>query len=88
MHDLRPSKPPEGELDGGQGHEGGQGFGKVLEIVGETPVASELPNQEKVRSITQRCGSTTKPFLSSLRLTIAMRSDSAFATAASTCQAL
>jgi hypothetical protein len=39
------------------------------------------PNQEKVR------GSTTRPFLSSLRLTIAMRSGGAYATAASTCQA-
>jgi hypothetical protein len=46
------------------------------------------PNQEKVPSTTQRCGSTTKPFLSSLRLTIAMRRGGAFATAASTCQAL
>ena len=32
------------------------------------------PNQEKVRSTTQRRGKTTKPFLSSLRLTIPMRS--------------
>src|SRR3984893_1992495 len=28
------------------------------------------PNQEKVRSTTQRRGSTTKPFISSLRMTI------------------
>ena len=32
------------------------------------------PNQEKVRSTTQRCGRTTKPFVSSLRLTMSMRS--------------
>ena len=46
------------------------------------------PNQEKVRSTTQRRGRTTKPFMSSLRLTISMRSSGTFATAASTCQAL
>jgi hypothetical protein len=28
-------------LDGGEGNEGGQGFGKVLEILGETPVSAE-----------------------------------------------
>lgn len=38
---LLPSKPPEGQLDRGTGNEGGQGFGKVLEIPGETPAASE-----------------------------------------------
>ena len=31
------------------------------------------PNQEKVRSTTQRRGRTTKPFVASLRLTIAIR---------------
>src|SRR5713226_6699177 len=46
------------------------------------------PNQEKVRSTTQRRGRTTKPFMSSLRLTISMRSSGTFATAASTCHAL
>jgi hypothetical protein len=46
------------------------------------------PNQEKVRSTTQQRGKTTKPFMSSLRLTISMRSGGTFATAASTCQAL
>ena len=45
-----------------------------------------LPNQEKVRSTTQRRGKTTKPLLASLRLTISMRSRRAFATAASTCR--
>jgi hypothetical protein len=39
--DLRPGKPPEGKLDGGESNEGAQGFGKVLEVLGETPVASE-----------------------------------------------
>ena len=39
--DLRPGKPPEGKLDGGEGNEGGQGFGKVFEVLGETPVSSE-----------------------------------------------
>jgi hypothetical protein len=46
------------------------------------------PNQEKVRSTTQRRGRTTKPFTSSLYLTISMRSKGTFANAASTCQAL
>jgi hypothetical protein len=27
VHDLFPGKPPEGKLDGGEGDEGGQGFG-------------------------------------------------------------
>jgi hypothetical protein len=62
-----------------------QGFRKVLEVLGEAPVA---PEQEKVRSITQRRGRTTKPFMSSLRLMIAKRSRGTFGTAASTCQAL
>jgi len=42
LHDLRAGKPPEGQLDGSKRHEGGQDFGKVLEILGETPVSSEL----------------------------------------------
>jgi hypothetical protein len=37
---LRPSKPPEGKLDGSEGNEGGQSFREVLEILGETPVSS------------------------------------------------
>jgi hypothetical protein len=45
-------------------------------------------NREKVRSTTQRGGRTTKPFVSSLRMTISMRSGGTFATAASTYQAL
>ena len=53
-----PGEPPEGQLDGGEGNEGGQGFGKVLEVLGKTPVSA---NQEKVRSTTQRRGRTTKP---------------------------
>jgi hypothetical protein len=40
-HDLRPGEPPEGQLDAGEGNEGGQGFGKVLEVLGETPVSAE-----------------------------------------------
>src|SRR5437762_13843100 len=46
------------------------------------------PNQEKVRSTTRRRGRTTKPFMSSLRLTISIRSSGTFATVASTCPAL
>jgi hypothetical protein len=41
VHDLRPGKPSESKLDGSEGNEGGQSFGKVLEVLGETPVASE-----------------------------------------------
>jgi len=43
VHDLRPTpcKPPESKLDGGEGKESAQSFGKVLEILDETPVASE-----------------------------------------------
>src|SRR5262249_8578130 len=33
--------PPGGKLDRGEGHEGGQGYGKVLEVLGRTPVSSE-----------------------------------------------
>jgi len=41
VHDLCPAKPPEGKLDGGEGHEGGLGFGRV-------PQNSRFcPNQEK-----------------------------------------
>jgi hypothetical protein len=36
------------------------------------------PNQEKVRSTTQRRGRTTKPFMSLLRLTISRRSRGTF----------
>jgi hypothetical protein len=39
--DLRPGKPPESKLNGREGNEGAQGFGKILEVPGETPVASE-----------------------------------------------
>ena len=72
-------------MDGGEGNEGGQGFGKVLEVLGETPVSAE-PGESA--STTQRRGGTTQPFMSSLRLTISMRSSGTFATAASTCHAL
>ena len=40
-YDLRPGKPPESKLDGGEGKEGAQSFGMVLEILDGTPVASE-----------------------------------------------
>lgn len=39
------------------------------------------PNQEKVRSTTQRRGRATKPFMLLLRLTISVRSGGTFATA-------
>src|SRR5215831_1030150 len=34
-------KPPEGELHKGKGHEGGRGYGNVLEVLGQMPVWSE-----------------------------------------------
>src|SRR6516164_6177577 len=40
-YNLRPGKPPDGQLDRGEGNEAGQGFGKVLEVLGKTPVSSE-----------------------------------------------
>jgi hypothetical protein len=73
----------EGKLDGGKGHENGWGFRKGLEIL--CPSVGSRPNQEKVRSITQRRGGTTKPFVSARRLTISNRSLGTFATAASRC---
>jgi hypothetical protein len=39
--DLRAGKPPESKLNGGEGNEGAQGFGKILEVFGKTTVASE-----------------------------------------------
>src|SRR6516162_9163690 len=32
---LCPGEPPESRLDGGEGNEGGQGFGKVFEVFGQ-----------------------------------------------------
>src|SRR6516165_7951415 len=40
-YDLRPAKPPVSKLDGDEGKEGAQSFDKVLEILDETPIASE-----------------------------------------------
>ncbi len=61
-----PSEPPEDQLDEGEGQEGGQvsaGFSKSL-------ARRRLrPNQE-TQSTTRRRGGETKPFVSSLRLTI------------------
>jgi hypothetical protein len=72
---LCPGKPPEGQLDGGEGNEGGQGFGEVLEVLGEMPIAAE-PGEGA--STTQRRGRTTKAFSSSCRLTISRRSGGTF----------
>jgi len=73
-----PGKPQQGKLDAGECDKCGQGLGKVLEVLGKPPVAAE---PQKVRSTTQRRGSTTKPFTSSLRLTISRRSRGTLATA-------
>jgi hypothetical protein len=40
-HDLRPGEPPESQLDGGEGNERGQGFGKVLVVFGKPPISAE-----------------------------------------------
>src|ERR1700739_86544 len=64
---LRPGEPPEGQLDGGEGNEGGQ-----VSVRFSLARRRLRPNQEKVRSTTQRRGRTTKPFMSSLRLTISI----------------
>jgi hypothetical protein len=85
LNSLRPGEPPDGELDGGEGSEGLQGAGKVLEVLGEAAISL---NREKVRSTIQRPGRTTKPLMSSLRLTISMRSTGTLATAAASCRAL
>ena len=85
VHDLRPGKPPEGELDGSEGHEGGQSFRKVLEILGETPVASE-PGEGALDHPAAR--QNDKALYVVVRLTISRRSRGTFGTAASTCQAL
>jgi hypothetical protein len=36
-----PRKAPDDQLDRGEGSEGAESFGKVLEVLAETPVASE-----------------------------------------------
>jgi hypothetical protein len=58
IHDLRPGKPPEGELDLKRWYKGSESFGEVLEILGRRLGSKH----EKVRSTTQRRGKTTKPF--------------------------
>ena len=55
---------------------------RVLARFPKSPARRRLrPNQEKVRSTTQRRGRTTKPFMLSRRLTISVRSGGTFATA-------
>ena len=41
LKSLRASKASDGELDGGQGYEGGERFGEVLVVLGQTAVAAE-----------------------------------------------
>src|SRR6516164_2240872 len=41
---LCPGKPPESRLDGDEGNKGGQGFGKVFEVFGQTSVVSGTDN--------------------------------------------
>ena len=38
---LHPAESPDSELDGREGHEGGQGLGKVLEVLGEAAISPE-----------------------------------------------
>jgi hypothetical protein len=82
--DLRPGKPPESKLNGGEGNEGAQGFGKILEVFGKTTVASE-PGESALDHPAARQDDEA---MFSLRLTISVRSGGTFATATSTCQAL
>ena len=58
--DLGPGKPPESKLQGGEGNEGAQSFGKVLEILDETPIASE-PGE---RALDFGLGSKHRPVVS------------------------
>jgi len=58
LKSLRPAGRPDGESN-----EGLPSAGKVLGVVGEAVIS---PNQEKVRSTTQRRGRTMKPFMSSM----------------------
>jgi hypothetical protein len=79
---LHPCQSSDGELDDAcEGDDGRERFGQVLETLASLRLR---PNQEKVRSTTQRRGSTTKPVMSSERLTISMRRQGTLATAAST----
>jgi len=56
-HELRPRKPPEGQLDRGNGNEGGQGLSEGSRNPLQGAALRQLrPNQEKVRSTTQQRG--------------------------------
>jgi hypothetical protein len=55
---LRASKAPEGKLDAGEGDDGGQRFGEVSKSLARRLLR---PNQEKVRSTTQRRGVRSLP---------------------------
>jgi hypothetical protein len=66
VNDLRLGNPPETELDGGEDSEGAQSFGKVLEILAETPVTPE-PGEGAFDHVAPRRGD--EAFISSLRLT-------------------
>jgi hypothetical protein len=69
----------DGDLDGGEQDE--SIIARFFPVLGE---AGLRPNHEKVLSTTQRRGKRTKPFMSSLRLTISMRNNGTFASAVST----
>ena len=53
---MRRSEAPEGLLDGGEGHEGGQGLGKVLEIVRAVESAFDATNAVAPRRLVHRSG--------------------------------
>jgi len=84
-YDLRPGNPPECQLDGAEGDDGSQGFGKVFEILGKTPVSSE-PREGASDSLAAWQDDEAVHVVP--RLTISVRSRGTFATAAPTCQAL
>ena len=68
-----------------EGYEGKEGVGEIFIVLVQAPVAAE-PGEGA--STTHRRGRTTKPFMSSLRLTISMRRPGLAAMALFTCQAL
>ena len=82
---LRPGEPPEGKLDGSEGDKGGEGFGEVLEILGETPVAPE-PGEGALDHPAARQHDKAFHVVAPFDDLRAQRGT--FATAASTCHAL
>ena len=75
---LHSSQSPDGELDGGQGYEGGERFGEVLIVFGQTAVAAE-PREGSLDH--PAAGQHHEPFHVIRTLTISSRSPGDLATA-------